>query len=108
MIAEHYSREQLLLQGAEIPQQFADLGEWNEWVVDHFNSNEAQNPEEAAERYLSGRSLTDSAVNLHEHQIYVYNNHGAHHHHLSNSIDQLALEHGWNLNLQEIEQEVIS
>ena len=41
MIAEHYSREQLLLQGAEIPQQFADLGEWNEWVIDHFNSNEA-------------------------------------------------------------------
>ena len=54
------------LQGIEIPQQFADLGEWNTWVVGHFNSNEAPNAEEAANSYLSGRSLTDSAVNLHQ------------------------------------------
>jgi hypothetical protein len=28
------------LQEIEIPQQFADLGEWNEWVVGHFTRNE--------------------------------------------------------------------
>ena len=66
-IIEEYPPIPISLQETEIPQQFADLEEWNEWVVDHFNSNEAQNPEDAAERYLSGRSLTDSAVNLHEH-----------------------------------------
>ena len=104
MIAEHYSPEQLLLQSAEIPQQFADLGEWNEWVVGHFNSTQAENPEDAAERYLSGRSLTDSTVNLHEHQIYGYTNIDAHHAHLGRSIEQIALEHSWHLNLQEIEQ----
>ena len=92
------------LQEAEIPQQFADLEEWNEWVVGHFNSNQAQNPEDAAERYLSGRSLTDSAVNLHEHQIYGYANIDDHHARLGRSIEQLALEHSWHLNLQEIEQ----
>ena len=60
------------LQEIEIPQQFADLGEWNQWVVGHFTRTEPQNADEAANGYLSGRSLTDSTVNLHE-QIYVYN-----------------------------------
>ena len=53
------------LQEIEIPQQFADLGEWNAWVVGHFTSNEAQNAETAANNYLAGRSLTSDAVNLH-------------------------------------------
>ena len=47
------------LQDIEIPQQFADLGEWNEWVVGHFTRNQAQNADEVANGYLSGRSLTD-------------------------------------------------
>ena len=41
MIADHYSAEILMLQEGDIPQQFADLGEWNEWVVGHFSNEEA-------------------------------------------------------------------
>ena len=74
------------LQEIEIPQQFADLGEWNTWVVGHFNSNDAPNAEEAANSYLSGRSLTDSAVNLHQ-QLYVYNNNDAHQDRLAQLIE---------------------
>ena len=60
------------LQEIEIPQQFADLGEWNEWVAGHFTKEEAQNAMEAANEYLA-RTVDNNAVNLHQ-QLYVYNN----------------------------------
>ena len=36
------------LQEVEIPQQFADLGEWNTWVSGHFDEPEAKDAEDAA------------------------------------------------------------
>ena len=56
------------LQEIEIPQQFADLGEWNEWVVGHFTAEEAQNAMVAANEYLA-RTVDSSAVNLQEIEI---------------------------------------
>ena len=52
------------LQEGEIPQQFADLAEWNEWVVGHFESGQTQNAEQAANEYLSTHTLDGSAHNL--------------------------------------------
>ena len=54
-----------MLQEGDIPQQFADLGEWNEWVVGHFSNEEAQNAIQAANEYLASHTLDGSAVNLH-------------------------------------------
>ena len=57
------------LQEIEIPQQFADLGEWNEWVVGHFTSGQIQNAEQAANEYLSTHTLDGIAHNLQETEI---------------------------------------
>ena len=68
MIDEYLSRvatPPTLLQEGDIPQQFADLGEWNEWVVGHFSNEEAQNAIQAANEYLASHTLDGSAINLH-------------------------------------------
>ena len=57
------------LQEGEIPQQFADLAEWNEWVVGHFESGQTQNAEQAANEYLSTHTLDGAAHNLQEVEI---------------------------------------